>query len=463
MQAQTSSTTIRATPLPRSWASRTGGPCGPAGPPPRPGSRVNGFQRPFDFHQMAAWVVFAILVIAHAVLYVPLHTDAIGIVLTCVWGLAGIGVVVSCVRCCAMDPCDPAVQLKQLECVDPVAAASLARQSTNSHYCRMCAIAVHSTSKHCRRCDKCVIGFDHHCPWLNTCVGSRNYKHFLALLVTTFVVTSVQLAAVVQAAVLVLNSPAQRGRLQAVFGMPHTAYLLLLVLVLVLLIAAWLLIVQLGTFPMALMHKGLTTFQFILMQRDKENAEEAARGDAPPSCGSKRRGWINRNAPCLAVCELCDEPSVTAARKGGQRGSSQAGGGEGGGGAARSTSSLSSSGMGGALRRQLSKAASRKGGGGSSDGQGSGGGNVGGGGGGGGGGGEGGGGGSGGEAAGAAALTSAAPPLGEPPQDPPRPPTPDPAEMLTDDDDEEEESKGKAPAASAAPAGGDGHEAQERL
>ena len=52
----------------------------------------------------------------------------------------------------------------------------------------------------------------------------------------------------------------------------------------------------------------MTTFQFILSQRDKENAEAAARGIAPPTCSQRRRGWINRNAPCLAVCELCDDP-----------------------------------------------------------------------------------------------------------------------------------------------------------
>ena len=39
-------------------------------------------------------------------------------------------------------------------------------------------------SKHCRACDKCVLHFDHHCKWLNNCIGSRNYKPFIAFIVS---------------------------------------------------------------------------------------------------------------------------------------------------------------------------------------------------------------------------------------------------------------------------------------
>ena len=50
-------------------------------------------------------------------------------------------------------------------------------------WCEYCGgmVPAAQRTKHCHTCCKCVDGFDHHCVFLQTCVGARNYRHFLAL------------------------------------------------------------------------------------------------------------------------------------------------------------------------------------------------------------------------------------------------------------------------------------------
>eukprot|EP00475_Leptophrys_vorax_P020378 TRINITY_DN2788_c0_g1_i2.p1 TRINITY_DN2788_c0_g1~~TRINITY_DN2788_c0_g1_i2.p1 ORF type:complete len:366 (-),score=57.18 TRINITY_DN2788_c0_g1_i2:720-1817(-) len=50
-------------------------------------------------------------------------------------------------------------------------------------YCAICDMYRPRRAKHCRACSCCVEDFDHHCPWLSNCIGKRNYKQFIVLLV----------------------------------------------------------------------------------------------------------------------------------------------------------------------------------------------------------------------------------------------------------------------------------------
>jgi len=53
---------------------------------------------------------------------------------------------------------------------------------SRQRWCRKCQNVKPVLAHHCSVCGRCVLKMDHHCPWMNNCVGLRNYRYFFLFL-----------------------------------------------------------------------------------------------------------------------------------------------------------------------------------------------------------------------------------------------------------------------------------------
>lgn len=108
----------------------------------------------------------------------------------------------------ASDPIDPRV-------VESAPRGGCHEYEEDVLKCQYCDSLVELDSKHCWECNKCVVGFDHHCPWLNTCIGSRNYSIFFLTVVASFSLISVILTGTLMVLVAEALDEVRVGRIVA--------------------------------------------------------------------------------------------------------------------------------------------------------------------------------------------------------------------------------------------------------
>lgn len=55
-------------------------------------------------------------------------------------------------------------------------------ENRKKKYCLVCHIFKPERCHHCSKCKRCILGMDHHCPWLCSCIGYFNRRHFMQTL-----------------------------------------------------------------------------------------------------------------------------------------------------------------------------------------------------------------------------------------------------------------------------------------
>lgn len=150
-------------------------------------SRYNGWSWPPHPFQPIAWGCLIYLAVFYFSTVVPGLLQPGQIVGYAVMGLLLIIHLVVHLLACTVNPADPNVihkmEGKKTQEVPKFDRMKHKHVIENQH-CYLCEVDVGAKSKHCSACNKCVSTFDHHCKWLNNCVGDRNYRLFIATLVT---------------------------------------------------------------------------------------------------------------------------------------------------------------------------------------------------------------------------------------------------------------------------------------
>ena len=247
--------------------------------------RKNGFQYPFHVFQVATWLLFPLILVQYYAFLLPLlwTSEGVLVLLTVLYTCFAAATVVAVYFTVGTDPIDESYSNEVQHRIGQ-------SEGSSSIHCYLCERDVHSTSKHCRECDKCVMRFDHHCKWLNTCIGAKNYFYFLCILVAVTLLTleglGISIALLVEAfayndrlmrridthhhqqqqQLVLLGSPLS---MDAIKGLLIASILVLLVLVTMLL--------QLGSFHVVLIYRGLTTYDFIVLEQKRLREQEQER------------------------------------------------------------------------------------------------------------------------------------------------------------------------------------------
>ncbi|TWW79287.1 putative palmitoyltransferase ZDHHC11 [Takifugu flavidus] len=288
--------------------------------------RINGWSWPLQPFQVLGWLLYGYLAIVSFGIYIPLLPLPWNHLVSALTALAFIVHFFTHIAAATIDPADASVRAKQ----NYSSPMPLYDRSKQAHViqdlrCYLCDIKVGPKVKHCGVCNKCVEDFDHHCKWLNNCVGGRNYWCFFAALSSATL--GVLLLVIVLMFIFIqhylhpesLRTAPQFGSLLGndtwLMFIPLTpiktssAALLILAFITVILgVISLLLLLHLLGFHLYLFHKGISTYEYIKLQRQKGSRNPDAEEGNPK--GAKNNIKVPQDNGTID-CELAQRSSST--------------------------------------------------------------------------------------------------------------------------------------------------------
>ncbi|KAM3873360.1 palmitoyltransferase ZDHHC11 [Diretmus argenteus] len=258
--------------------------------------KVNGWSWPPQAFQVVGWLVYSYLAVVGFGVYIPLLPPPWNHAAYALTGIVFIVHFATHIAAVTIDPADASVRAK-LSYSNPTPLFDRTKQPhvIQDLHCYLCDVKVGPKVKHCGICNKCVGDFDHHCRWLNTCVGGRNYWYFFVALFTAtlgvFLLIIVILFIFIQH-YLDPSSLRTDPQFDSVLGngtwlvflplapiQTSSAGLLVLAFITVMLsITCLLLLSHLLGFHFYLFYRGVSTYDYIKMQRQKEANRDVETG-----------------------------------------------------------------------------------------------------------------------------------------------------------------------------------------
>lgn len=235
--------------------------------------KINGFRKPLNTYQVFAWIQIILVSVSFYTLIIPVQSSEVQVVTGTFASVFLLGCLVFGFICTYIDPTDPAVFESRKSLANLYEINESFDHKKYPKICQVCKSHVNKDSKHCRDCGRCVLHFDHHCKWLNNCIGLKNYTWFVLLitslqgLVTSHCVSGIKLT---------LEVISNKDLDLVLFEGQTEWYLGLLSFFNLLSAVVAFFNLQLLAFHLFLKLKGMTTYEYIVMRRNKPKANQVA-------------------------------------------------------------------------------------------------------------------------------------------------------------------------------------------